>query len=99
MLGMVGSGAITRNGSLLASRKRMTCAAASRVSPGGLGLFARTKSHRKPMIVSRSSSIHFVSCRLTSLMSSLPCEIGGERIHRPRLDRAAAAVDHHEPHG
>src|SRR5215813_14310436 len=74
MFGIVGSGAMTRNGKPLASRKRVTCAAATRVSPGGLGLFARTKSHRKPMIVSRSSSIHFASCRLASLMVSLQAQ-------------------------
>ena len=58
MLGIVGCGAMTRNGSWFRSRKRVTCAAASVVSPGGLGLLARTKSQRKPTISSRSSSIH-----------------------------------------
>src|SRR5438552_12799969 len=85
---MVGWGAITRKGSPFASRNRVTWAAASVVWPGGLGLFARTKPHRNPMILSRSSSIHLASCFLTSLMSFRPPgELSGKRIHRSWLDR------------
>src|SRR5207245_11283303 len=71
MFGMVGCGAITRKGRPLASRKRVTWAAASVVSPGGFGLFARTKSHRNLTILSRSSAIQAASCFLTSVMAWL----------------------------
>src|SRR3989442_3173400 len=94
MFGMVGCGAITRKGRPFASRKRVTCAAASVVSPGGFGLFARTKSHRNPMILSRSSSIHLASCVLTSVMAFLPPgELSGNRIHPRRLDRCTHLPD------
>src|SRR6266436_2759929 len=96
---MVGWGAITRKGRPFASRKRVTCAAASVVSPGGFGLFARTKSHRNSMILSRSSSIHLASCVLTSVMSFLPPgELSGKRIHRPRLDRRTLLLDDGQPY-
>src|SRR5438477_478943 len=87
MFGMVGCGATTRKGSARASRKRVTCAAASVVSPGGFGLLARTKSRRKAMIVSRSSSIHLASCRFTLSMTGPRSEKLSPSIHRGRLDR------------
>ena len=72
-----------------------TRAAASVVSPGGFGLLARTKSHKKAMIVSRSSSIHFASWRFTSSMAA-PSSRGevAESIHRRRLDRRADRPDY-----
>src|SRR5215475_6819941 len=96
MFGMVGWGATTLNGSFCDSRKRVTWEAASVVSPGGFGLLARTKSHKKLTMVSRSSSSHFASCCLTSSMTTP--ESGGESIHHapwlpahPRRHHAEAA--------
>jgi hypothetical protein len=92
IFGMVGWGPITRNSRPFASRRRVTGAAASVVSPGGFGLFVRTKSHRNSTIWSRSSSTHQASC------CSPPGGLTGQRIHRRRLDRPKPVPDHGVPH-
>src|SRR5262245_50654964 len=95
MLGMVGWGAMIRNGSWFRSRNPVMWAAARVVSPGGFGLLARTKSHRNRTISSRSSSIQRSSWALLSAIAPHLAERDVGELTARRADQNGATALFH----